>query len=242
MRVTLLTPTGDRPEAFALCERWVVRQSRQPDEWVVVDDGVTPTVCTQGQTYVRRRPPPANAPPHELLPANVREAVFGGYVKPGVLLFVEDDDWYSPHHVEAMAEMIESGYDMAGESDGAIYHVGAGLWGRAEPWRWCCALARTAVRAEWFLSLPRYFFEASCVYLDLRMWSSKNYAGRRWLGRPLGDRHSVVGMKGMPGRAGLSAGHNPSCGLYKPDPDGAVLREWVGDDADVYRQYRKATR
>jgi hypothetical protein len=238
MRVTLLTPTGDRQEAFALCERWMMRQTRQPDEWIVVDDGVTPTECTCGQTIIRRGPPPPNAMPMDLLPANIRAAALGGHIKPGVIVFVEDDDWYNPRHVEMAAQAIEDGYDLAGEVDGVYYHVRAGKWAVPDA-KHNAALARTAVNSDWFLSLPKSYFYANCVYMDARMWSEKNFPGRRLLHRPFGERHSVVGMKGMPGRAGLSMGHDPNVAAYRPDPDGSVLRDWVGDDAEVYLRYRK---
>ena len=35
----VITPTGDRPEAFALCVKWMKSQDLSPHVWVVVDDG-----------------------------------------------------------------------------------------------------------------------------------------------------------------------------------------------------------
>jgi hypothetical protein len=53
-RIVLVTPTGDRPEAFALCEKYVASQTVKPDVWIVVDDGEVPAVCTMKQHYIRR--------------------------------------------------------------------------------------------------------------------------------------------------------------------------------------------
>ena len=38
-KITVITCTGDRPEAFKLCRTWMSRQTRKPDQWIVVDDG-----------------------------------------------------------------------------------------------------------------------------------------------------------------------------------------------------------
>ena len=45
--IQLLTPTGMRPEAFALCERWMAAQTYDgPCTWFVVDDGAVPLKLT----------------------------------------------------------------------------------------------------------------------------------------------------------------------------------------------------
>jgi hypothetical protein len=44
---------------------------------------------------------------------------------------------------------------------------------------------------------------------------------------------TVVGIKGLPGRAGLGVGHRPGTG-WTPDPDFVRLRSWIGDDVDSY--------
>ena len=55
--ITLITPTGDRHEAFALCEKWIGRQSYIGQiQWVVVDDGHEPTETTLGQEVLRPEP------------------------------------------------------------------------------------------------------------------------------------------------------------------------------------------
>jgi len=48
-----------------------------------------------------------------------------------------------------------------------------------------------------------------------------------------------VGIKGMPGRAGLGEGHagHPR---YAPDPSLNVLRQWLGPDAGHYARYYHA--
>jgi hypothetical protein len=42
-----------------------------------------------------------------------------------------------------------------------------------------------------------------------------------------------IGIKGMPGRGGLGRGHKLDA-YRNDDPDGKLLREWIGPDAEVY--------
>lgn len=60
--LTLVTATGARPEAWALCERWMLRQTfAGPVRWVIVDDGPEPQPITfrrAGWELVLIRPAP----------------------------------------------------------------------------------------------------------------------------------------------------------------------------------------
>ena len=54
--ITILTPTGARPEGFALCEKYIAGQTVLQYfnlDWIVVDDCYPETKCTMGQRYVR---------------------------------------------------------------------------------------------------------------------------------------------------------------------------------------------
>lgn len=43
----------------------------------------------------------------------------------------------------------------------------------------------------------------------------------------------VVGIKGLPGRGGIGMGHRDNF-RGTDDPCGALLREWIGEDAEAY--------
>src|ERR1017187_2413419 len=94
--ISIITETGARPEAIALCLKYVQRQSYTgPLQWIVVDDGVTateaPSLLREGWlvTYLR----PESQPGQNTLARNLLMAL------PEVLyekvLVFEDDDWYS---------------------------------------------------------------------------------------------------------------------------------------------------
>jgi glycosyltransferase involved in cell wall biosynthesis len=104
MKISLITPTGGRKIAFALCEEWMKRQTLQPDEWIVVDDFEKPTKCKMGQKVIRRQP--FWQPGQMTLQRNLLEAL--KVVTGDIILIVEDDDWYSPNYIENMAKKFET--------------------------------------------------------------------------------------------------------------------------------------
>jgi hypothetical protein len=107
MKVSLLTPTGGRPEAFKLCETWMKRQTIQPYEWIVVDDFETPTKCTMGQKVIRRTP--YWKPGENTLQLNLIEGLKA--VTGDIVLIIEDDDWYHPNYIENMIRKFQEYFD-----------------------------------------------------------------------------------------------------------------------------------
>lgn len=97
MKLTAITcTTPARSEAFALCKRYMERQTRQPDQWLVMDG-----------------PEPM---PSKILSA--LPSVQGDYVA-----FFEDDDWYSPLWLEWAVKQAEHGFDLIGEGNAIFYNV-----------------------------------------------------------------------------------------------------------------------
>jgi len=69
-------------------------------------------------------------------------------------------------------------------------------------------------------------------YIDIEFW--KSIARAQWA---IVQEQTCIGIKGLPGQAGLGIGHRPSSG-WTPDPDLAQLRTWIGADADLYAELR----
>lgn len=216
--LTLITPTGERPDAFALCERWMARQTyRQPYQWIVVDDGSVPTPVTCGQQYIRRSPQRGHT-----LTANLRAAL--PQANGRKVLIIEDDEYYAPDYLERMSSWL---------NDDAL--VGAGYaryyWPRLARYREFpghahASLCRTGFRRE-MIGTVTECCQTSDPTIDLRLWS--RVEGRRHFP----DRPLVIGMKQMPGRK--SGGGDPSSG--RDDSGLATLRHWVGDDVESYRRF-----
>lgn len=223
--LTLITPTCDRPAGFALAERWMRRQTVQPDDWIVADGGTTPVTCTLGQRHIHHPRPPGVG---NFL-GNLSAALDGAAGE--VLVFIEDDDWYAPTHLEQLlAQLAAAPLALAaGDDDQRYYNVAQRSW---RTWKNVGAcLCQTAIRQSVvprLLELIRTCGERASYGVDTNLWRSIPTAHRA-----IAKTHTVVGIKGLPGRTGLGVGHRPD-EKWTADQDGAQLRAWVGADASRY--------
>jgi hypothetical protein len=229
-RVTLITPTSDRPFGLALAERWIARQTLPPDEWIVVDDGQTPTVPTMGQLHVRRARELACSGAESLC-RNLLAAL--PRITGDVVVIIEDDDWYKPTHLERItAQIARRGVMLAGDDQQRYYNVPQQMW-RIFKNRGA-SLCQTAFHCKLIPLVERVIRESlrrNQYGIDALLWTQAS----PWM-KSLERTQTVVGIKGLPGRVGLGIGHRPQGSLWKADPAGSQLRAWIGSDAAVYRQ------
>lgn len=219
----LITPTGDRPRAWALCERWMARQTYAgPVVWHVVDDGVLPlsAAFTRDGWDVRVHrlaPMPENTQARNMM--HLLRLVTPQHP----VVVIEDDDWYAPDWLDTCAREIRSA-ECVGEAPARYYNVARRVARQLQNGAHA-SLCATAVRGHAVETLRRAC-EGRRTFIDLELWrrhhSRRVFGGRR-----------VVGIKGLPGRGGIGMGHDARF-AGKPDPDGAVLRSWVGADAEAY--------
>ena len=223
--LTLVTPTGCRPEAWALCERWMMAQTYPGRvKWIVVDDGMLPQPVTfrrpmwevsvirpqqkwrigensQGRNFVEAL---------KLVQPNERVAV------------IEDDDYYAPGWLARVdAELNE--YDLIGQGWNCYYHVKTGAI-RINDNDTHASLCASAFKGK-ALEVFRRQCERAPRLIDVPMW---RHAPRRHCFKA----RLVVGMKGLPGRTGIAGGHT----LTTAHP--FDLQEWIGEDARAYAQFR----
>jgi hypothetical protein len=214
--LTVITPTGSRPACFALAERWMARQSLQPIEWIVVDDGPTPTPCTMGQRVIRLPP----RPDEHTLTRNIAAGLEG---VTGKVCVCEDDDHYHPDYLAVMDRWLDDA-DMAGEGCARLYRPDLpGYMIRPNMAEAC--LAATGLADATVLQRAAAALTGECS-LDLMLW---RYAPIHKIVHPHGGL--VTQLKAMPGRKGWTASHTSERG-WCADPGGAWLRQRVGvDDA-----------
>lgn len=224
--LTLLTATGARPAAWALCERWMARQDYAgPVRWIIVDDGPDPQPVTfrrEGWQLVLVRPSPHWVPGQNTQARNLLKglAAVGPEER---LVIIEDDDWYAPDWLTTVAAELEHA-ELVGEHRARYYNVQQRR-GRKLANTGHASLCSTAMRGSALRD-----FAGSCrsrpKFIDLELW-------RRPRDRRLFGGHRVVGIKGLPGRGGIGMGHDPD---FKGEADvsGALLRHWIGEDAEVY--------
>ena len=228
MTVTVITPTGDRQLAFSLLQKWMKAQTKQPDQWVVVDDGKVPTVPSMSMQLVRRFPQQTD--PKFTLALNLKTAF--PLVKGDVVLIMEDDEYYAPEYIDTMVRALDS-HVITGIAKAKYYHLPTGGYYQNANDRHA-SLAETAFRTSILPEISRIVNEKDDPFIDIRIW--KKFLP---LGKLFEDTNLPLycGMKGLPGRAGIGGGHNPA--MYRNRKDGAdraMLKAWVPGDYRVYME------
>lgn len=224
--LTLLTATGARPQAWAICERLMAAQDYAgPVRWVIVDDGPDPQPVTfqrDGWTLEVIRPLPFwrhgdNTQARNLLAGL---AVIGADER---VVIIEDDDWYAPDWLTHVSSELARA-ELVGETMARYYNVAKRI-GRQLNNTAHASLCATAMRGR-ALALFRQVCRPGLQFIDLDLW-------KRAPSRHLFSGHRVVGIKGMPGRGGIGMGHSDAFRGVN-DRDGALLWEWIGADAGLY--------
>ncbi len=104
MKIWVITCTGDRPEALNLCNHYMARQGHQDFTWIVVDDGLenSPRPRRADQFIKRARVVDDGIP---TLDKNLMLALhfIEAELEPGIVLTVEDDDWYHAGYIGLIA-------------------------------------------------------------------------------------------------------------------------------------------
>lgn len=225
--ITLVTPTGHRPEAFALCEQWMQRQtiwSTHPIEWVVVGD--SEVKCTQGQRFIKS--PVTWAEGVNTQKDNLKAAI--PYINGKYVLFIEDDDYYSPKYLESMVFLLER-FVLVGESNSKYYHVDIPGWKQMQNY-WHSSLCQTGIRKEVLFHVDNALASEN-IYVDIELWKSIREAHLPHI--LFADKQLSIGIKGMPGRKGIGIGHDRKD--YFIDPKSVKLEGWIGEDIELYRPF-----
>jgi hypothetical protein len=224
--LTLLTATGARPEAWALCERWMMAQTYAgPVRWVIVDDGPEPQPITfkrDGWELVLIRPAPFWQHGQNTQARNLSKGL-DACMREDVVVFIEDDDHYAPTWLDAVAKHAPRA-DVVGTPRARYYNLPARIARQLENGQ-RASLCSTAISGP-AIDEMRHILKRADKFIDLQLWKrhkrSHLFAGNH-----------VTGIKGLPGRGGIGMGHSADLrGTH--DPDHRILREWVGTDAEFY--------
>ena len=252
MSITAITLTGDRHQAFNFCQKWIMNQTVRPDQWIVVDDGRIPVIPILDCDYIRRNPLPTD-PKHTMvlnLGCALREAK-GDYI-----IIMEDDEYYSSRYIEIMRALLDR-YEVAGLGRSKYYHLPTGKYER-DTNQDNASFAQTAFRKSF---LPDVFqLLEGDQYIDMRIWKRVGNVSTlkwglpesQWQERIINGRGIMfddgeddclyVGMKAMPGRAGICWGHDKGERYPCQDtPNRDVLRRWITNykDFEMYMRVLK---
>jgi predicted O-methyltransferase YrrM len=231
MKLTAVTPTGNRPEAFALCEKYMARQTLKPFQWIILDDGDVPTKCTMGQDYIYC---PEYRGPTSLV-KKLSHLVGNKLAKHEGLVFFEDDDAYAPTWLEFCATHLAS-YDMIGEGRAIYYNVAKRWWYEHHNLAHA-SLCSTAIKRKLFSALFNAC-QSTNPFVDARLWTDVPTNKRVFDPHDNPDRrHLVVGMKALPGRVGYGGGHVVRDINAQDDPTLEKLKSLIGNDAALYEGF-----
>lgn len=227
--LTLITPTHDRQVAFDLCERWMAQQDYgQPYQWIVIDDGETPTQCRMGQEVIRL---PTQSSPYESFRHNYIAGLQAA--KGDRVVFIEDDDYYHRNYLTHTESLFSSGHTIVGQGRARYYNVRYRRF-RIHKNEYHASLCQTGIHSNLY-PLVIKFLENSAKpqNLDVELW--------RRTGIPNVDKRlelnstCCTAIKGLfPSRTAGLQHTQKEVRDYTPDPTGMVLRSWMGSDSDTY--------
>lgn len=225
--LTLITPTGGRPEAFMVCQAYMAQQSYKGDvQWIVVDD------CEEESPYqapahwelLRLRPQPFWHPGENTQCRNMLLAL--EQVRHDKILIIEDDDYYHPRYLELMSARLQEA-SLVGEKHALYYNV---AW---RCYHHCCneshaSLCQTGFTRKMLPEVLRYC-QQGIKFIDIELFRTLE---KRCLYPHTGY---CIGIKGLPGRKGIGIGHSNKGGTtWAPDRNLRNLRKWIGTDANLY--------
>jgi len=224
--VFMISPTGGRPEGLALLAEYLDAQTYTgPATWLIVDDVSPASYIPETRFDTEVIHPDWRWKEGQNTQAKSILAGLDRIPEDAIVFIFEDDDCYLPSYIETMLKALESA-DLVGESESRYFNVATNRY-RIMPTKQHSSLASTAMRGTAAL---RTACEKAPKFIDLHLW--KTFTGRKaWV-----SAHNVVGIKGMPGRAGIGVGHRQSFGSPATND---TLRDWAGDYADNYGMFKQ---
>lgn len=235
--IALITPTGARPFQFNLCQTWMLRQTYQSKvAWFIIDDSIprsTDMVTDDFKpdwTIHKIYPMPLWIPGQNTQARNISagiNAMVNTYSQNEIeaIFIIEDDDYYKPIYLERMMANFQT-FHLIGERNTIYYNV---------QWRRYITNSNT-IHASLFQTAFKYeaiHIFIDCLpnkFMDLVFWSR---VSNRHL---FNENDLAIGMKGMPGRGGIGAGHSRAMNM-RGDSNMAYLRNLIGEDVKYYERY-----
>lgn len=234
--ITVITCTGHRPEAFELCRKYISNQTVKVDQWIVVDDSISP----KSKIKINLTIPGTNA---AVIPGPVlweegvntqrpnMEAALK-LVKGDHIFIMEDDEFYKPNYIQTMLSALQT-VEIVGEGNAKYFNLQMPGYKEMNNLGHA-SLCQTAMRKS-MLQYLKNSVTSGELYFDIHLW--KQVREKRIPHAMLNNLNLCVGIKGMPGRAGIGTGHKTND--FFIDPSGAQLRKWIGQDFELYRPYLK---
>jgi len=225
---TVITCTGDRPEAFAICLKLIERQTLKPSEWIVIDDGKM-HFCVPELPFVKyiKRERKRVEPLHTL-PTQFQKAI--QRVMTDKVIVMEDDDWYGENYLRDTAALLDE-HELVGQVCNIYYFMNEKQFFIHNN-RLHSSLCSTAFTRKVYPFFNH--INLNKPYLDLDLWRVPNFKKSLY-----NASTPVLGIKGLPGRIGITYKANKSflkCGM-KNDKDLQFFKGIVGKDFELYEKH-----
>lgn len=232
MLITLITPTGGRPEAWQLCQKYILNQttvkSGTPIQWIVVNDCPDVPLPMLTETKLAKNIEMQIIIPQKLWRdgintqrTNMDESL--KFVKGDFVFVIEDDDCYLPNYIDTMLWLLQK-WDFVGQGNSRYYNIQSRSY---KEWRNYkhTSLCETAFKKSKLDCLDRAI-NSGQLFFDVQLWEIiKNERHSYLLFEHIG---LICGMKGLPGKKGIGGGHVSNDPSFTPDPGFDKLREWIG--------------
>lgn len=225
----VLTPTGDRQKLFNQCQKYLLRQTILPKQWLVIDDGYKKLnkLSANIDYYARERTEEGHT-----LRFNILHAL--DKIKYDKVIIMEDDDWYHPEYLEFMLNGLQD-TDLFGYGCGIYYHVKLHCYVIFKNHH-NAAFCATGFTSQVFDKLKEVCFNPETNWsVDIQIW--RKYINKKQIIPTDKNNIYVLGMKGLPSRRpGLTHSHKETGHPWTQDPDYEFLYKTIGDDIDFYQK------
>jgi hypothetical protein len=236
--IALITPTGGRPIQINLCLQWMKRQT-YPGKvaWIIIDDceprttDIIPENFRDNWTIIKYYPVPFWSSGQNTQARNLSagiQTLLANYKREEIeaIFIIEDDDYYKPVYLERMKERL-TGVDIVGETNTIYYNVYYRTYvtnGNTIH----ASLFQTAFTVNAIPVLESCYWHK---FIDCQIWAkiqNKNLFNH--------GENLAIGMKGMPGRYGIGAGHSRWASA-RTDVNLNYLKSLIGEDAKLYEGF-----
>ena len=228
--ITIVTMTANRAKDFANLQSYIQSQTFRNFDWIVVKDTEVPyPKPIAGERRIQREKQENEL--HSML-ENLRAGL--AEVQTPYIAIFEDDDWFSPDYLETMVGMLREN-DLAGFNMEVVYRPSDRTFSRA--WNvGHASLSATGWRHQTITPIVDSIIEEGSVYVDSMLWQT--VSGMEGYSTKLKENTEREGDKGLlyhlgiKGASGASPIHTRE--LTSSDKSGALLRSWIGKDAERY--------
>jgi len=232
-KLTIITPTHNRQVGIDIAHHLMEAQSYDDNVlWLIVDDAPEP--CKRSNLHhehIINRIVKRIGLKGEVGPKSLAANVMHGLIRvpencPYVMIW-EDDDYYAPSHIDRLVNLLHSGKSLVGQKHQYYYNIKERVY--LQQVNVGSTLSATAFHRRHIPTLMRACqsaYKKNLVGIDRMFWDSiPDFEKIAHEGAP-----TCIGIKGLPGQAGIGHGHKPSESqfTYRRDPSGVQLEAWVG--------------